>query len=67
MASEVQIYLKRLNTELRFEVDSGTKDVIIKIIDPETEEVIRQMPSEELIAIRKRMKEIIGVLYDSRT
>jgi uncharacterized FlaG/YvyC family protein len=28
IASEVQIYLKRLNTELRFEVDSHSKDVI---------------------------------------
>ncbi|MBI2399730.1 MAG: flagellar protein FlaG [Deltaproteobacteria bacterium] len=67
IASEVQIYLKRLNTELRFEVDSDSKEVIVKIVDPENDEVIRQIPSEELLAIRKRMKDLVGVLYDAST
>lgn len=67
LASEVQIYLKRLNTELRFEVDSDSKEVIVKIVDPANDEVIRQIPSEELVAIRKRMKDLVGVLYDVRT
>jgi flagellar protein FlaG len=67
MASEVQIYLKRLNTELRFEVDSGSKEVIVKIVDPENDEVIRQIPSEELLAIRERMQDLVGVLYKSST
>ncbi|MBI5491342.1 MAG: flagellar protein FlaG [Deltaproteobacteria bacterium] len=66
-ASDVQIQLKRLNTELRFEVDKDSKDVIVRIIDPETKQVIRQIPSEELMAIRARMQELIGVLYNSKT
>lgn len=65
--SDVQIYLKRLNTELRFEVDRDLKEVTVRIVDPETNEVIRQIPSEELINIRKRMKELVGVLYRSDT
>jgi flagellar protein FlaG len=67
IASEVQIYLKRLNTELRFEVDSHSKEVIVKIVDPETNEVLRQIPTEELLAIRKRMEDLVGVLYKSST
>ncbi len=67
MASEVQIYLKRLNTELRFEVDSDSKEVIVKIVDPANDEVIRQIPSEELLAIRERMQDLVGVLYKSST
>lgn len=67
IASEVQIYLKRLNTELRFEVDSESKEVIVKIVDPENDEVIRQIPSEELLAIRNRMEDLVGVLYNAST
>lgn len=67
IASEVQIYLKRLNTELRFEVDKDSKEVIVKIVDPENDEVIRQIPSEELLAIRERMEDLVGVLYKSST
>lgn len=67
IASEVQIFLKRLNTELRFEIDSKSKDVIVKIVDPASDEIIRQIPSEELVAIRNRMKDLVGVLYKSST
>ncbi len=67
IASEVQIYLKRLNTELRFEVDSKSKEVIVKIVDPSNDEVIRQIPSEELVAIRRRMEDLVGVLYKAST
>lgn len=67
IASEVQIYLKRLNTELRFEVDSESREVIVKIVDPDSDEVIRQIPSEELLAIRSRMEDLVGVLYKAST
>lgn len=67
IASEVQIYLKRLNTELRFEVDSRSKEVIVKIVDPSSDEVIRQIPSEELLSIRERMEDLVGVLYNAST
>ncbi|MBI5454414.1 MAG: flagellar protein FlaG [Deltaproteobacteria bacterium] len=67
IASDVQIQLKRLNTELRFEIDKNSEEMVIKIIDPETRQVIRQIPSEELLAIRERMEELIGVLYNARS
>ncbi|HEY4707122.1 MAG TPA: flagellar protein FlaG [Thermodesulfobacteriota bacterium] len=62
-ATDVQIILKRLNTELRFEVDSALKEVLVKIVDPDTGEVIRHIPSEEVVALRKKMKELVGILY----
>ncbi len=64
-ASDERIYLKRMNTELRFEADSRLKEVLVKIVDPETDEVIRQIPSEEMIAIRKRMDELLRMLNKS--
>lgn len=67
VASEVQIFLKKLNTELRFEVDSESREVIVKIVDPDSDEVIRQIPSEELVAIRERMEDLAGVLYKAST
>lgn len=66
-ASDVQIFLKRLNTELRFEVKGDSKEVVVKIVDPASDEVIRQIPSEEILAIRERMEDLVGVLYDGMT
>jgi len=66
VAAEVQIQLKRLNTELRFDVDNESRETTIKIVDVETGEVIRQIPSEDLQALRDRMDDLIGVLYNSK-
>ncbi len=67
IASEVQIRLKQLNTELRFEVEDRVEDLVVKIVDPDTNEIIRQIPSEEMLAIRDRLDELVGFLLDART
>lgn len=66
VAADIQIQLKRLNTELRFDVDNKSKQTTVRIIDVETGEVIRQIPSEDLLALRERMEDLIGVLYKSK-
>jgi len=50
---------------VRFERDSGTEDLIVKIVDSETDEVIRQIPPEELINLSKHLKELSGNLVDT--
>jgi uncharacterized FlaG/YvyC family protein len=66
-ATEVQIRLKRLNTELRLEVRKDSREVGVKIVAPETRTVIRQIPSEEILSIRERMSELAGVLFKTKT
>ncbi len=69
-ASEIELHLKSLATDLKFEVDAVEHDVVVKVLDPETNEVIRQIPSEEIIAIRDKIEKIhqqVGVLHDVRT
>ena len=44
---------------VRFEVDEPTNDLVINLIDQEGE-VIRQVPSEELLGARKRLSELRG-------
>lgn len=66
-ASDVQSHFTGTNTQLRIEVDSRSKQVIVKIIDSQSNEVIRQIPSEELLAIKERLGELVGVLYDSKS
>jgi len=67
VASQVQILLKRLNTELRLEVRKESKSVVVKIVDPETKTVLRQIPSEELLSIQERMGRLAGVFLKVKT
>jgi len=60
--------LQRLvfNRKLQFEVDHNSNEVIVKVIDKETDKVIKELPPEELQRLHSNLKETIGFLFDER-
>jgi len=50
---------------VRFERDSGSDELIVKIVDSDTDEVIRQIPPEELVNLSKKLKELSGNLVNT--
>lgn len=54
--------LQPLATGLQFELDKETHKTVVKLVDRETGTVIRQYPSEELLAIARAMDRAAGGL-----
>jgi flagellar protein FlaG len=52
------------NTSLNFSIDDKTKSLVVKVIDSDSEKVIRQIPPEEVLAIRARIQELLGAIFD---
>ncbi len=52
------------NTSLAFSVDEATGKTIIKVMDKETEEMIRQIPPEEMLRMIGKMRYVMGMLLD---
>ena len=50
--------------KLQFNVNDELNRVIVKVVDSSTNEVIREIPSEDLQRIQARMKHTIGLLFD---
>jgi flagellar protein FlaG len=50
---------------VRFEQNKETNDLVVKVVDSETDEVVRQIPPEELMKLSKRLKELKGNLVDT--
>lgn len=50
--------LKQTNKNLEFSVDTDTKKLMVKLIDTETGDVVRQFPSEEMMAISRSIDRI---------
>ncbi len=48
------------STNLRFEVDDDTSRVVVQVVDAATGEVVRQIPSEEVL----NMSKALGKLQD---
>ena len=50
--------------EARFKVNKEADMVVVKIIDKETEEVIRQIPSEASVKLAEALNDLEGILFD---
>ena len=51
-------------TSLNFSIDDATKSLVVKVIESHTEKVIRQIPPDEVLAIRERIQELLGAIFD---
>lgn len=58
--------MKRLDTNLRFSIHEKTRQILVKIVDAKTNEVIREIPPEKLLDMCAFMMEKAGLLVDRR-
>lgn len=63
---ELNSYMQNLNRSLQFSVDDQSGDTVIRVIDSETDELIRQIPAEELLVVRSSLEEYRGMLLEMR-
>ena len=60
--NEVNAALESRSVGLQFEIDKDTDKVVVKVVDRENGEVIRQIPSEEVLRVAKVMGKAPGLL-----
>jgi flagellar protein FlaG len=51
---------------LQFTIDKDSGKTIVKVVDSQTSEVIRQIPSEELLALARSMSKTEGMLISEK-
>ena len=56
--------LSQLNIKLDYEEDEQLNEMIVKVMNEKTDELIRQIPPEEMLELAKRMEEMTGMLID---
>jgi uncharacterized FlaG/YvyC family protein len=54
------------NSKLQIEQDKSTGTFVYRSINPDTGEVIRQWPPQQLLEMREYLKEMEGVLVDKQ-
>jgi len=68
VASEIADKMNKVasvfNTSLSFSVDKPTGKAIIKVMDTDTDEIIRQIPPKEVLKLIGRMRNVMGMLLD---
>ena len=49
-----------------FSIHEETKEIMVKVIDSETNEVIREIPPEKILDMVARLWEMAGIIVDER-
>lgn len=62
--TELNDYMQNFNRSLQFTVDENSGDSVVKVIDSETDEVVRQIPSEALLDARNAAEKYRGILLE---
>ena len=61
---QLQNISNALGKKLQFNVNEALGKVVVKVIDPSTDKVIKEIPSREVQQMQIRIRETIGFLFD---
>lgn len=64
--SDINSKIKMSNTQLQYSIDEETQRISIKVIDQDTDKVIREIPPEETLEAIKKIWEIAGIIVDKK-
>lgn len=62
----VEKFVSLTNSEIKFSVDEDTGMSIVRVIDKATDQIIRQIPSEEVVAIARTLDKLQGLLFTGK-
>jgi len=57
-------YLHSVGQSLRFQIDEETGKTIVRIVDEESGEVLRQFPSDEMLAVARGIERASAAFLD---
>lgn len=58
--------MKKIGTDLNFSYNENIPGLMVTVKEFNGDKVIREVPSKEAIELMKRMREVIGVIFDKQ-
>jgi len=62
-------HVQQIQRDLQFSVDESSGHTVVRVVNSETDEVVRQMPSDEALRISKNLKEQVdstsGLIFNT--
>jgi flagellar protein FlaG len=63
---EISNFFQMAQSSLEFSLDDVSGQMVMQIKDTETHAVIRQIPSEDVLKLAKRLDDLTGVLFKAQ-
>ncbi len=58
--------MEMLSPDIRFSYNDKVNELVVNVIDKNTDKVISKIPSEQALKIMEKMKELVGALFDKK-
>ncbi|MCG5494660.1 flagellar protein FlaG [Ectothiorhodospira variabilis] len=59
-------FVQVVQRDLQFTVDDSTGRTVVKVMDSQSEEIIRQLPPDEILAVAAHLEEVRGLLVKEK-
>ncbi len=66
MTNEMTKFMESLNTDIQFTLHEGTGRLIVKVIDKQTDKVLKEFPPHQLLDTMAAISKYIGGLLDKK-
>ncbi len=63
LVSKVTEVVQNIGTKVSFSYDDRTPNPVIRVMDDESGEEIRQIPREEMLHLMSRLREVSGLIF----
>ena len=65
-AEQIQSFVQSMGRNLSFSIDNSTGFHVVRVVNPATGELVRQLPSPELLKIAQSMSELKNALVSQK-
>lgn len=66
LVKKLRSQMQNIQRDLSFSVDDSTGDVVVRVIDGESGNVVRQIPSEEILRLTERLDEMRSLMFEAK-
>lgn len=65
-ARAINDFIKSTSADVEFTVDSESDRIVVRVVDSANNQLIRQIPSEEMLAISHALDRMTGLLFKQK-
>lgn len=66
VVEEMNKFMQAVNTDLQFSLHEKTNQMMVQMVDAETQRVVKEFPAHELLDMVAKIREYVGFLLDEK-
>lgn len=63
VVESLEEYMNVLKTTIGFNINDSTNEIVVTVTNKDSGEIIRHIPSEEILELHEKMKDLTGLIF----